>query len=134
MVHGSGNESRTGNMPVAERLAERGVAALVYDKRGTGGSGGDWHEGDFVPLAEDARTRAATDGGASSFRAALVGTGWWLVCATAPLLALAPGRFLPDKGLVRFFARTRNFDPLPAWRRVRQPVLGLWGSADEAVP
>lgn len=194
MVHGSGNETRADNLPVAELLAGRGVAALVYDKRGTGASGGDWHQGDYGTLAEDAlaalralrehraidagavglwgvseggwvvplaasrsdepaflvvvsaaamsparqelyrRTRAAAGAGGSPLRAALVGIGWRLVCLTAPALALAPNRLLPDKGLVCFFARTRNFDPLPVWRRVRQPVLGLWGSADEAVP
>jgi len=40
-VHGSGKQSR--NLYLAERFAEEGIAALVYDKRGVGKS-----EGEFV--------------------------------------------------------------------------------------
>ncbi len=37
-VHGSGRQTRS--MAVAERFAANGIAALVYDKRGAGASGG----------------------------------------------------------------------------------------------
>jgi uncharacterized protein len=37
-VHGSGKQTRS--MAVAERFAANGIAALVYDKRGAGASGG----------------------------------------------------------------------------------------------
>lgn len=39
-IHGSGRQSR--NLAVAKRFAEDGIAALVYDKRGAGESGGDY--------------------------------------------------------------------------------------------
>jgi uncharacterized protein len=41
MLHGSGREDRSGYRIVARALAERGVAALIYDKRGAGESSGD---------------------------------------------------------------------------------------------
>src|SRR5262245_56628845 len=37
-VHGSGKQTR--NLALAERFANAGIAALVYDKRGAGKSGG----------------------------------------------------------------------------------------------
>ena len=39
-VHGSGKQLR--NLDIAKRFANDGIAALVYDKRGTGKSGGDY--------------------------------------------------------------------------------------------
>jgi pimeloyl-ACP methyl ester carboxylesterase len=42
-IHGSGKQTR--NLQWATRFAEAGIAALVYDKRGAGKSGGDY-EGD----------------------------------------------------------------------------------------
>jgi hypothetical protein len=39
-VHGSGPQSR--DLGLARRFAMRGIAALVYDKRGVGGSGGTY--------------------------------------------------------------------------------------------
>lgn len=42
-IHGSGRQSR--NLDLAERFARAGIAALVYDKRGAGESGGHY-EGD----------------------------------------------------------------------------------------
>lgn len=40
IVHGSGKETR--NLDLARALAQRGVATLTYDKRGTGKSGGTY--------------------------------------------------------------------------------------------
>jgi len=57
-VHGSGEQTR--NMAWAERFAADGIAALVYDKRGVGKSGGKYEgeqsvsEKNIVLLAEDA--------------------------------------------------------------------------------
>ncbi len=39
-IHGSGKQTR--NMGWAERFAQEGIAALVYDKRGAGKSGGEY--------------------------------------------------------------------------------------------
>lgn len=53
-VHGSGPETRWGtSLFFADRFARAGVAALVFDKRGTGGSTGDWTAIDYRELAGD---------------------------------------------------------------------------------
>jgi dienelactone hydrolase len=55
LVHGSGPETRWGtNRFIADQLARAGVVALIYDKRGSGTSGGDWKTADFDDLARDA--------------------------------------------------------------------------------
>jgi pimeloyl-ACP methyl ester carboxylesterase len=56
-IEGSGDRTRDdaccGNVEIRSVLA-RGVAFLLYDKRGTGGSGGDWRTSSFQDLAADA--------------------------------------------------------------------------------
>jgi hypothetical protein len=39
---------------IADRLARRGIASLIYDKRGSGESGGDWRTATYLDLAGDA--------------------------------------------------------------------------------
>jgi dienelactone hydrolase len=57
-IHGSGKQTR--DMGSAERFAKEGIAALVYDKRGAGKSGGEYEgeqsvsEKNLVLLADDA--------------------------------------------------------------------------------
>lgn len=55
-IHGSGSLTRSA--PIfrehAERLARVGMAVLIYDKRGTGKSTGDWRTATFADLASDA--------------------------------------------------------------------------------
>ncbi|HYJ41574.1 MAG TPA: alpha/beta hydrolase, partial [Steroidobacteraceae bacterium] len=57
-VHGSGKQTR--NLVWAERFAKAGIAALVYDKRGAGRSGGEYEGNQSVSeknislLADDA--------------------------------------------------------------------------------
>ena len=57
-IHGSGKQSR--NLHWGQRFARAGIAALVYDKRGAGRSGGDYEENQSVSgrnislLADDA--------------------------------------------------------------------------------
>jgi len=53
-IAGSGDATRGDGSFLADRLAQAGIAAFVYDKRGTGQSTGDWHEGGFDELADDA--------------------------------------------------------------------------------
>ena len=52
--HGSGPEGRFGSRFWADFLARRGIAALIYDKRGVGESTGDWRRSTFTDLADDA--------------------------------------------------------------------------------
>ena len=53
LVHGSGAEDRDYILPLARFLVRRGVAVLGYDKRGVGGSSGDWRTASFDDLAGD---------------------------------------------------------------------------------
>lgn len=55
LLHGSGFETRWGtNRFIADRLARNGIASLIYDKRGSGASGGDWRTVGYDALADDA--------------------------------------------------------------------------------
>lgn len=55
LLQGSGPESRWGtNRFIADRLARTGIAALAYDKRGSGESTGDWRTVGYDALADDA--------------------------------------------------------------------------------
>jgi len=57
-IHGSGKQTRA--LDLGQRFADAGIAALVYDKRGTGKSGGEYEERQSVSgqnislLADDA--------------------------------------------------------------------------------
>ncbi len=53
-LHGSGAENRSASRFLANEFARRGVAALVYDKRGVGSSRGDWRDAGFAELVGDA--------------------------------------------------------------------------------
>lgn len=53
-LHGSGPEGRWANHYLAQKFAERGIVALIYDKRGIGRSTGDWQTATLNELADDA--------------------------------------------------------------------------------
>jgi len=53
LVHGSGPENREYMLPFARFLIRHGMAVLGYDKRGVGGSTGDWNTASFDDLADD---------------------------------------------------------------------------------
>ena len=68
LVHGSGPATRDQILPDARFLIRHGMAVLGYDKRGVGGSTGDWNSASFDDLAGDVvaafeylRTRADID-------------------------------------------------------------------------
>ncbi len=54
IVPGDGAASRGGGYALADRFARAGIAALIYDKRGVGGSSGDWHSASLGDLGDDA--------------------------------------------------------------------------------
>jgi uncharacterized protein len=55
LLHGSGPESRWGtNRYIADRFARTGIATLIYDKRGSRISAGDWRTASYDDLARDA--------------------------------------------------------------------------------
>ena len=53
LVHASGAEDREYLLPFAHFLVRHGIAVLGYDKRGVGGSTGDWRTASFEDLAGD---------------------------------------------------------------------------------
>jgi alpha-beta hydrolase superfamily lysophospholipase len=53
-VHGAAYHERGDNREEAEYFVSRGIAALIYDKRGCGASTGDWTTASQLDLAEDA--------------------------------------------------------------------------------
>ncbi len=54
-IHGSGPEGRWATKYIADYVARHGIVALVYDKRGVGGSTGDWRASTLQDLVGDAR-------------------------------------------------------------------------------
>jgi alpha-beta hydrolase superfamily lysophospholipase len=55
MVHGSGDGPRRAYDLWTNFFLSRGWAVVVFDKRGSGNSTGDWHDANFVTLAGDVR-------------------------------------------------------------------------------
>ena len=53
LLQGSGDVDREGESFYADHFARHGIATLVYDKRGTGRSGGDFREESFDDFAAD---------------------------------------------------------------------------------
>lgn len=54
LLQGSGNADRDAESFYADYFARHGLATLVYDKRGTGRSGGDYRQSSFDDYAADA--------------------------------------------------------------------------------
>lgn len=52
-LHGSGPQPKDTNRFSAYALAEQGIASIIFDKRGVGGSAGQWQGADFEDLAQD---------------------------------------------------------------------------------
>jgi pimeloyl-ACP methyl ester carboxylesterase len=84
-THGSGGRTRDAHRYEAEALAGRGIAALIYDKRGTGGStGASWEWASFAELADDAEAAVRYVRGRPEFTGRRIGLfglsqGAWLI-------------------------------------------------------
>jgi dienelactone hydrolase len=85
ILHGSGPETRDslGALLHANAFTRQGLAALVYDKRGTGQSEGDFEAADFPDLVADALASVAYLRARSDIDAARIGlmgnseSGWF---------------------------------------------------------
>ena len=95
LVHGSGAENREYVLPFARFLVRRGMAVLGYDKRGVGGSTGDWNMASFDDLAGDAAAAVAylrSRGDIDPAQIGLLGVsqaGWVMPLAAARVKDLA---------------------------------------------
>ncbi|HEX8232123.1 MAG TPA: alpha/beta hydrolase [Caulobacteraceae bacterium] len=73
-LHGSGAETRAGaNRFLAEHLAAKGAVVLLFDKRGSGESEGDWRTATLEDLAADARAALEVLRGRMDVDAARIG-------------------------------------------------------------
>jgi dipeptidyl aminopeptidase/acylaminoacyl peptidase len=94
-VHGAGPERRYASKFLAEFFVKQGIAALIYDKRGTGESSGDWKRSSFEDLAEDVSAAVTFLKGRPEIDAARIGLmgssqgGWIAPMAAAQIPDLA---------------------------------------------
>lgn len=209
-LHGSGGEGRWASRYLASQFASHGVASLIFDKRGVGGSSGDWRLAGPDDLAADAVAAVArlldepridikrigihghSQGGTLAPMVAVRSPNVAFVIASAAaglptdsveifsLLNFAlpsattaedsasatryvsevvsvgyhgrprarldslsehfkerPWHFAAppaDHSYWRFSREFARYDPLHWWRRVRVPVLLVYGAKDERVP
>jgi dienelactone hydrolase len=188
-VHGAGRQNREPYREVGEFFASQGIAALIYDKRGTGQSSGVYESHEpYENLVNDARSAIAflkqrpevaqsqigiwglSQGAYISAAAASrtddirfiitvgasVADGMMFyyrdnlfrryelsdtlrdVAEKAHLAIYSLPHNLPDGFGLSSFA-PRSYPPTdeyvhPAWSRVNQPVLAMWGEMDQHVP
>jgi pimeloyl-ACP methyl ester carboxylesterase len=188
-VHGAGRQTREPYREVGEYFASHGIAALIYDKRGTGQSGGAYESYEpYENLVNDALSAVALLKRRREIAAAQVGI-WGLsqgayisaaaasrsedirfiivvgadvadgmmfyyrdnlfrryelsdtlreVAEKAHLLQQDLHRTLQDGFRLSSFV-PRSYPPPdkyvhPAWSRINQPVLAMWGQLDQHVP
>lgn len=87
-LHGSGPEGRHASRFLADLFARRGIATLIYDKRGVGSSKGDWRTTDFETLAQDAIAAVASLRSRKDINSSRIGIyGHSQGAAIAPLVA-----------------------------------------------
>jgi dienelactone hydrolase len=188
-VHGAGRQTREDYREVGEHFAGQGIAALIYDKRGVGGSGGEYEsrepyenlvndalaavahlkqrpgidssrigmwglsQGAYIAAAAASRTQdirfvvaagaSVADGTLAYYRDNLFrkyGLSETLrdVAEKAQLILDTLPHNLRDESLLATFS-PKTYPPPdqyvhPAWSRVRQPVLAIWGQLDQHTP
>ena len=96
-LHGSGPATRAGARPYADAFADMGVASLIFDKRGSGESGGKWTEASIEDLANDALAALQFVRGQRGISADRV--GYWGVSQAAWVATLAASKS-PDVGFL----------------------------------
>jgi hypothetical protein len=90
-VHGAARAVRSdGYHELARHFASKGVAALIYDKRGCGASTGDWTKAGMYDLADDALACVRWLRGRTDVNPAQVGL--WGLSQGASIIPIAAGR------------------------------------------
>lgn len=188
-VHGAGRQTREDYREVGEFFARQGIAALIYDKRGVGGSGGAYESREpYENLVNDALEAVALLKQRPDIASSRIGI--WGLSQGAYIAAVAAGRSQDIRFVVaagasvadgtlcyyrdNLFRKYGLSEPLrdvaekaqliletlphnlrnesllatfspktypsperyvhPAWSRVRQPVLVIWGQLDQHQP
>lgn len=188
-VHGAGPQTRESYRELGEYFASQGIAALIYDKRGTGQSGGTYESrAPYENLVNDALAAVALLKQRREIEQSQIGI--WGLSQGAYISAAAASRtediefiivvgasvadgmmfyyrdnlfrkyglsdtlrdvaeklYLVEQDLLRTVQegfRLSSFAPRsfpspdqyvhPAWSRVNQPVLAMWGQLDQNVP
>jgi pimeloyl-ACP methyl ester carboxylesterase len=133
MVHGSGAMTRDNDVyfpPIRDALIGAGVAVLGYDKRGVGGSTGDWTTANRLRLLDsmDRLVAAIRAGEPYERRVELM----------RAVRAQPEGGYLPIMETPEQLGGDQRwwilFDPEPILRSVRCPVLAIFGELDPVVP
>lgn len=87
-LQGSGPEGRYASRFLADLFARRGIATLIYDKRGVGSSKGNWRSADFETLAQDGIAAVASLRSRADIDSSRIGIyGHSQGAAIAPLIA-----------------------------------------------
>ncbi len=138
-LHGSGPSTRAGARPYAEAFARLGFASLIFDKRGSGESGGSWTTASLQDLADDALAavsllKARSD--VDSTRIGLWGVsqaGWVMTLAAARagdigfLIAISGGGATPrEEEMYSYRERFAAAGLAPDAREDAERVIGLY--------
>ena len=142
LVHGSNALTRDVFGPWTRFFAGLGYAVLAFDKRGTGGSTGDWKQADFSTLAGDVIAGVRFLQGREDIdqdQIGLWGAGQagWIMPIVAVRAADDIAFMIVHAGAgitAREQGRMLDFDPAPWWLRVKCPVLFFYGDLDANVP
>lgn len=107
-VHGAAVAVRSnGYRELANHFARKGVAALIYDKRGCGASGGDWTKANLSDLADDALAWVRFLHNRAEINPAQVGL--WGLSQGASIIPLAAAR-APDASFLIAVGASMDFE------------------------
>ncbi|MEA3246644.1 MAG: CocE/NonD family hydrolase [Gemmatimonadota bacterium] len=140
MTHASGAQTRDANRSLAEAFANAGIAALTYDKRGSGSSTGNLKAASFADLTADAaegaialRARRDIDGARIGIYARGQGATWSPMVAerdaTIAFIVAVGASGVETDSLSRWL-----YDADAHWRSVNGAVMLAWGANDRRVP
>jgi pimeloyl-ACP methyl ester carboxylesterase len=128
-VHGAGPAERSDRFhELARHFARKGVAALIYDKRGCGASTGDWTRAGMHDLAEDALACVQLLRSRADINPHWVGL--WGLSQGASIIPISAGRS-PDVAFVIAVGGCLDFEEQMRYfranlfRRLRHPPAAL---------
>lgn len=123
LVPAAGAEDRDYVLPLAHFLVRRGVAVLGYDKRGVGGSSGDWNKASYDDLAGDVVAAFDYLKGRRDIDRTQIGLlGWSQAGWVMPIVAARAKELA--------FLISVSGDPAPTLQQLQVPTLALFGELD----